>query len=443
VNRKDLFAGVNRRDFLRASLAAGAGLATQWTPGYAASYAGAADTIRVGLIGCGGRGTGAANNCVSSSEGVELVAMGDLFADRLERSKNQLSQRLGDKFKVTPDRSFTGFDAYKQVIASDVDLVILATPPGFRPEHLKAVIDAGKHCFTEKPVAVDPTGIRSVIATADLAKSKNLAIVAGTQRRHDPKYVETMRRIHDGAIGDVVAGQVYWNQGGLWTAERKPEMSDTEWQIRNWLYFTWLSGDHVVEQHVHNIDVANWAMNGPPVRVNGVGGRQVRVGPEYGHIFDHFCVEMEYANGAHVLSMCRQQDGTTPDVREFFIGTKGTSNGENIIRGETNWKYSGAEPNPYEQEHADLIASIRAGTPLNEGRRVAESVLTAIMAREAAYTGQAITFDEALNSELDLTPKNLAFGDLPVAPVALPGVTKLNRPMYGHSYESTSQAGGR
>ncbi|HEX6926966.1 MAG TPA: Gfo/Idh/MocA family oxidoreductase [Longimicrobiaceae bacterium] len=432
---------LTRRDFLRVSAVATAGLATQWSPGYAAAYAGQAETIRVGLIGCGGRGTGAARDCVTSSEGVELVAMGDLFPDRLERSKNQLTRAIGDKFKVTGETSFVGFDAYKQVLATDVDLVILATPPGFRPLHLRAAIDAGKHVFTEKPVAVDPVGVRSVFETSDLAKSKNLAIVAGTQRRHDPKYRETIQRIHDGAIGDIVAGNVYWNQGGLWTAERKPEMSDTEWQIRNWLYFTWLSGDHVVEQHVHNIDVANWVLGGHPIRANGVGGRQVRTGPEYGHIYDHFCVEFEYPNGARITSMCRQQDGTAGYVGEFFIGTRGTSNAADTIRGATAWKYSGEEVNPYQQEHADLIASIRAGQPLNEGRQVAESVLTAIMAREAAYTGQDLTWDQVLNANLKLVPDQVAFGDLPMAPVAMPGVTKLERPMYGHSHEATSQAG--
>jgi predicted dehydrogenase len=276
-----------------------------------------------------------------------------------------------------------------------------------------------------------------------MAASKNLALVAGTQRRHDPKYIETMRRIHAGEIGDVVAGQVYWNQGGLWTAERRPEMSDTEWQVRNWLYFTWSSGDHIVEQHVHNIDVANWAMRGHPVRANGVGGRQVRVGPEYGHIFDHFAIELEYENGGRILSMCRQQDGTEGHVGEYFIGTKGTSNGADTISGETSWKYSGEAVNPYVQEHADLIASIRAGKPLNEGRQVADSVLTAIMAREAAYTGQAITWDDILNADLDLTPDALTFGPMPVAPVALPGVTKLNRPKYAHSFDAPSQAGSR
>jgi myo-inositol 2-dehydrogenase / D-chiro-inositol 1-dehydrogenase len=437
---KDLLTGLTRRDFLRASAAATAGIATQWSPGYAAAYAGQGETIRVGVIGCGGRGTGAARDCVSGAEGVEIVAMGDLFPDRIERATNALTRAIGDKFKVTPDRTFTGFDAYQQVIASDVDLVILATPPGFRPDHLRAAIDAGKHVFTEKPVAVDTVGIRSVIETADLAKSKNLALVAGTQRRHDPSYIETIRRIHAGEIGDVVAGQVYWNQGGLWTAERKPEMTDAEWQIRNWLYFTWLSGDHVVEQHVHNIDVANWVLNAHPVRANGVGGRQVRTGPEYGHIYDHFAIELEYPSGARILSMCRQQDGTEEYVGEHFIGTKGTSNAENTIRGAANWRYAGEEVNPYQQEHTDLIASIRAGTPLNEGRQIAESVLTAIMAREAAYTGQAITWDQVMSANQKLVPDEIAFGPMEIAPVPMPGVTKLERPAFGHAHGATSQA---
>ncbi|MGH7504612.1 MAG: Gfo/Idh/MocA family protein, partial [Longimicrobiales bacterium] len=278
---------------------------------------------------------------------------------------------------------------------------------------------------------------RSVIATADLAKSKNLAIVAGTQRRHDPKYRETIRRIHAGEIGEVLSGQVYWNQGGLWTAERKPEMSDTEWQIRNWLYFTWLSGDHVCEQHIHNIDIANWALGGPPVRANGVGGRQSRVDPSFGHVFDHFCIELEYANGARILSMCRQQDGTTRYVGERFAGTRGSADPSDPnawIRGEQpyRWEVEGEPVNPYVQEHTDLVASIRAGKPLNEGVQVAHSTLTAILAREAAYTGTAITWDEIMASDLDLTPGPPAFGPLPFPPVAQPGLTKLSRPPFGH-----------
>ncbi len=436
--RFNLLSGLSRRDFLKT--AAAAGLAGQLVPGRAHAFAAGSDRIRVGLIGCGGRGTGAAKDCVTGAAGVELVAMGDLFADRVEKSRKQLAENVGDRLKVTNDTAFAGFDAYEKVIDSGVDLVILATPPGFRPLHLEAAIRAGKHVFMEKPVAVDPVGIRSVIASSDLATKKGLAIVAGTQRRHDPKYVETMRRIHDGAIGEVLGGQVYWNQGGLWRAERKPEMSDMEWQVRNWLYFTWLSGDHVVEQHVHNIDVANWALGAHPVRANGVGGRQVRTDPGYGHIFDHFAVELEYPSGARILSMCRQQDGTARHVGEHFTGTKGTSNGQDWIRAAESWKFRGEGVNPYVQEHTDLIASIRAGKPLNEGRQIAESTLSAIMAREAAYTGQVITWEEIMASDLDLVPKRLAFGPLPVAPVPQPGVTKLARSPYAHTTEAAAGA---
>ena len=398
----------------------------------------APDVIRVGLVGCGGRGTGAARDALRGSEGVELVAMGDLFPDRLEACRANLAKLAGEnpafaaKFKVTPERSFTGFDAYQKVIDSGIDLVILASPPGFRPQHLAAAVAAGKHIFTEKPVAVDPAGIRSVIATAELAKQKKLAIVAGTQRRHDLGYRATIQRVHGGAIGEVLGGQVYWNQGGLWHAARKPEWTDTEWQIRNWLYFTWLSGDHVVEQHVHNLDVANWVLGAHPVRAVGVGGRQQRTDPKYGHIFDHFAVDLEYPSGARVLSMCRQIEGSANHIGESFVGTKGRTDAKGTIEGARAWKYQapgpeGRAPNPYVQEHTHLVASIRAGKPLNELRQVAESTLTAIMVREAAYTGQAVTWDEALNAPQELGPPTVAFGPLPVPPVAVPGQTKLQR----------------
>jgi myo-inositol 2-dehydrogenase / D-chiro-inositol 1-dehydrogenase len=437
--------GFSRRAFLRTSAFTAAGVAASRlvVPGYA--YADGVDTIKIGLIGCGGRGTGAAKDAVVGSEGVEIVAMGDLMPDRLRSSREQLAKapELAGKLKVTDATAYTGFDAYQKVLATPgVNLVILATPPAFRPIHLAAAVAAGKHVFMEKPVAVDPTGIRSVIASSDLAASKGLAVVAGTQRRHDPKYIETMRRIHDGAIGEIVGGQVYWNQGGLWRAERTPAMSDMEWQIRNWLYFTWSSGDHIVEQHVHNIDVANWAMNGHPVKANGVGGRQVRTDPGYGQIFDHFAVELEYPNGTKILSMCKQQDGTSTFIGENFVGTKGRSDGAGTIRAAEAWRYrSDTAVNPYEQEHTDLVASIRAGKPLNEGRRIAESVLTAIMAREAAYTGQEITWEQISASDLDLVPKTFAFGPLPVAPVPMPGVTKLSRPPFAHAHTTTTQAG--
>ncbi|CAN5861407.1 Gfo/Idh/MocA family oxidoreductase [soil metagenome] len=432
---------LTRRTFVRAAaltsaaLGAGVSLPTK-LHAFTTRRRESADVIRIGLVGCGGRGTGAARDALRGSERVELVALGDLFPDRLESCRANLAKLAGEnpafgaKYKVTAERTFTGFDAVQKVLDSDIDLVILATPPGFRPMHLAAAVAAGKHIFTEKPVAVDAAGVRSVIATAALAKQKSLAVVAGTQRRHDPGYRETIKRLHDGAIGEITSGQVFWNQGGLWHAARKSEWSDTEWQIRNWLYFTWLSGDHVVEQHIHNIDVANWVMGGHPVKAEGVGGRQQRTAEKYGHIYDHFAVDFEYANGQRVLSMCRQMDGTANHIGESFTGDKGRTDPKGIITsGKKTWMYPAAPPavNPYVQEHTDLVASIRAGKPLNELVRVAETTLTAIMAREAAYTGQVITWDALMASPLSVTPSPIAFGSMPVPPVAMPGQTKLDR----------------
>jgi predicted dehydrogenase len=408
-----------RRDVLKLSAAAAAALLSG---GYA--YAGATDRLRVGLIGCGGRGAGAAEDCLSSSPGVELVAMGDLFKDRLDGARAQLA-KMGSQLQVSDERCFPGWDAYRRVLESGVDLVILATPPGFRPLHLQAAIQAGKHVFMEKPVAVDPTGVRAVLAASEQAEKAGLAIVAGTQRRHQAGYIETIRRIHEGAIGEIVAAQCYWNQGGLWNHARQPQWSDMEWQVRNWLYFCWLSGDHIVEQHVHNLDVVNWALQGHPVKALGMGGRQVRTDPAYGHIYDHFAVEYEYPNGVRVESMCRQIDGTAARVAENIVGTKGTANPANSIRGENRWRFEGQETNPYVQEHADLVRSIREGKPLNEGRRIAESTLTAIMGRMSAYTGQEVTWEQAMESKLSLMPEKLELGPLPVPAVPVPGKTPL------------------
>jgi myo-inositol 2-dehydrogenase/D-chiro-inositol 1-dehydrogenase len=421
---------VSRRTFVQTTAAAAAAIAL---PG--GVRAAGSDVIRVGVVGCGGRGTGAASDCMRGAEGVEIVALGDLVPDRLKQCREQLAKRISQepslaaKYKVTDDRCFTGFDAYQRVIASDIDYVILATPPAFRPTHLAAAVAAGKHIFTEKPVAVDPAGIRSVLATYDVARQKGLGIGAGTQRRHQAEYLATIERLHNGAIGDVLSGQVFWNQGGLWSREKRPDWTDMEWQIRNWLYFTWLSGDHIVEQHVHNIDVANWVLGAHPVKATGVGGRQWRTQPVYGHIYDHFAIDFEYPSGARVLSMCRQIDGTRGNVSEHFLGTKGASNAAGVIAGANawNWEKPEREVSPYVQEHTDLIASIRAGRPINELKQVAESTLSAIMGREAAYTGQEIVWDELLNAQQDLTPPQLAFGPIAVPPVAVPGRTKLNR----------------
>jgi predicted dehydrogenase len=367
---------------------------------------------------------------------VKLVAMGDAFQDRLEGSKAQLlkNPKIAPLIDVTPERSFVGLDAFQKVLAADVNYVILATPPGFRPEHLRAAVTAGKNIFTEKPVAVDGPGIRNVLETYELAKTKNLGIVAGTQRRHGNGYVETMKRIHDGAIGEIRAARCYWNQGGLWNKPRQPEWSDLEWQLRNWLYFTWLSGDHIVEQHIHNLDVINWALQAHPISALGLGGRQVRTGPEYGHIYDHFTIDYEYPSGVHVLSMCRQMPGTDGRVAEDVQGTLGTSATSQdakryIITGKNEWRLAPEQvgTDPYVQEHIDLIASIRKGQPLNELRQVAESTMTAILGRMSAYTGKTVTWDQAIGSQQALVPPSaqLAWGPMPVAPVAEPGKTEL------------------
>ncbi len=384
------------------------------------------DAIRVGLIGCGGRGRGAMQNVAEAADGVQIWALGDAFQDRVDMAKTEAA-KMGSKSAVTDDRCFVGLDAYQKVIGSGANYIILATPPGYRPLHLRAAIEAGKHVFAEKPVGTCPTGIRSVLETAKIAAQRNLGIVVGTQRRHQPPYVETIGRIHDGAIGAITGGHVYWVQGDIWAIPRTPQMSDVEWLIRNWQYFTRMGGDHVVEQHIHNIDVANWVMNAHPVSAMATGGRQARTQPQYGHIYDHFAVEFEYPNGVVVQSMAAQQPGRSGQrVAERFEGTKGWADPSGSIHGPETFRYKGSTPNPYVQEHADLIASIRSGNPLNEGKRIAESTLTAIMARESAYSGQVVTWDQILASTLDLRPDSITWEDkIPVPPVAMPGTYKL------------------
>ncbi|GJQ30009.1 MAG: oxidoreductase [Phycisphaerae bacterium] len=387
------------------------------------------DRLRVGLVGCGGRGTGAARDMLATND-AEIVAIGDVMGERVASCRASLAG-LGDGLNahvhLTDETCFTGWDAYRRVIDSPIDVVMLATPPGFRPAMFEYAVAKGRHVFMEKPVAVDPAGVRKVITAAKLADEKGLKVVAGTQRRHERCYLEAMSRIKAGAIGTVLSAQCYWMQGGLWMHDRKPEWSDTEWQLRNWLYFTWLSGDHIVEQHVHNIDVVNWVL-GNPVRVQtAMGGRQVRTSPAYGHVFDHFGIVYEYANGVVVTSMCQQIDGCQSRVEEVFQGTLGkavTSSGRASITGEHAWKWTGDQRSPYEQEQADLVAAIRSGERLNEGTRIAESTLTAIMGRMSAYTGRPITWEQAWNSELDLTPPALEWGTMPTPEVATPGKTK-------------------
>ncbi|HWC89435.1 MAG TPA: Gfo/Idh/MocA family oxidoreductase, partial [Pirellulales bacterium] len=321
---------------------------------------------------------------------------------------------------------FVGFDAYKQLIATDVDVVLLATSPHFRPMHLKAAVEAGKHAFVEKPVAVDGPGVRSILETVELARQKNLAVVSGLCYRYDLPKRELVKRIHDGAIGDVRAMHVAYNTGTLWHHGRKPEWSEMEYQMRNWLYFTWLSGDFNVEQHIHSLDKAAWIMNDePPLRATGLGGRQVRTGEEYGHIFDHMAVVYEYKNGTRLFSNCRQMAGCSVDVSDHLLGTKGTAEMmQATIDGEQPWKYSGPRPNMYDQEHKELFASIRSGTPINNGTYMARSTMLAIMGRMACYTGQTLTWEQCLNSQENLAPAAYEWGAAPQGIVAKPGLTQ-------------------
>ncbi len=414
---------LDRRTFLGTSIAAGAAVASLQR----SAWAGGEDRVRVGLVGCGGRGTGAIFNAVAASPDVEVTALADLFPDRLNACRTHLDQ-LGDRVRLDESACHVGWDAYQSLCARpDVDLVVLATPPHFRPMMLTEAIAGGKHVFMEKPVAVCPAGVRAVMAAGDDAAEKGLSIVAGTQRRHESCYLDAMRRIRDGDIGDVVAARCYWNQGGLWNRGRQDGWSDMEWQLRNWLYFTWLSGDHIVEQHVHNLDVVNWAMGSHPVSCIGMGGRQSRTQPEYGHCFDHFAIDYEYPGGVHALSMCRQADGSSGKVGEVIQGTKGravTSSGQARFEGGPTWTFGGENPNPYVAEHQNLQASIRGDGPyLNEARRIAASTLTAIMGRMSAYSGRELTWEEALTSPLDLTPPAYTFSAMHVPAVAVPGRT--------------------
>lgn len=420
----------SRREFLKTSTAAAVGGAVVARLGaIPAVYAAGSDEIKVGLIGCGQRGTGAAEDAVTAAPNVKLVAMGDVFKDHLEKSRELLKKAVADKVDVPDERCFVGLDAYEKVIASDVNYIILATPPGFRPLHLKAAVAAGKNVFAEKPVAVDGPGIRTCLEVFEQAKSKGLGVGVGTQRRHQAGYLATLKQIHDGAIGQIVSARAYWNQGPIWVYPRETGWSDLEWQLRNWYYFTWLCGDHIVEQHVHNLDVVNWATKAHPVRAVGLGGRQVRTAPEYGHIYDHFAIDYEYEDGARLMSMCRQIANCQNDVSEALHGTKGFCQvNKYTITGAKSWRFSGkdGENLPYVQEHTDLIASIRAGKPINELKNVTESTLTAIMGRMAAYTGKAVTWEQALNSQEELLPANLDWNmTLPVPPVAMPGQTEL------------------
>ena len=376
--------------------------------------------LKLALVGCGGRGSGAAVHALTADDNVDLVAMADAFADRIETSLMGIQEHFeGEKkIRVKEKNRFVGFDAYKKAI-NLADVVILTTPPGFRPYHFEYAIQNGKHVFMEKPLATDPVGIRKVLDTAKIAKAKKLNVVVGLQRRYQKSYIELKKKIDQGAIGKIRSGQVYWNDAGVWVKKRLAGQTELEYQMRNWYYFNWLCGDHILEQHIHNIDVANWFIGDYPIHAQGMGGRQVRKGKDYGEIFDHHFVEFTYPSGAVISSQCRHIPGTMSRVDEVFQGTKGSleiGKGEiTDLEGRSQYKYPrlGQDPNPYQVEHNLLFKSIREGKVIADAENGAMSTLTAILGRMATYTGKKITLEQAMNSKLQLMPEEVTWDTLP------------------------------
>jgi myo-inositol 2-dehydrogenase/D-chiro-inositol 1-dehydrogenase len=418
----------DRRSFLKTgSLITAASL----LPGLARAQAGDGE-IKVALVGCGGRGTGAASQSLSVP-GTRLVALADAFEDNVENAFTTLSKQHGDRVDVPKERRFHGFDAFKNAIDA-ADLVLLCTPPGFRPAHFEYAVEKGKHAFVEKPVAVDGPGIRKVIEAAKAADAKNLKVVCGMQRHYQNSYLETLEQVKAGAIGDIISAQVYWSGGGVWTRPRQEGMTEMEYQMRNWYYFNWICGDHIVEQHIHNLDVCNWFKGTHPAKANGIGGRTKRIGKDWGEIFDHHYVEYTYADGTIMNSQCKHWNGTWSKVSETIVGTKGTATPGVIkdLAGKTIWRFRGENNNPYQTEHDVLVKHIREDKPVNDAHFTAEATLTAIMGRMATYTGQEITWEQALNSDLDTMPKALAWDADPgpkpgsdgLYPAPIPGETK-------------------
>ena len=417
----------SRRRFLQTSALGAAAVAAGTVP---AVHAAGSDVLKVGLVGCGGRGRGAAVNATRPGNGAVLTAMADLFPEPIELAKKALPKALKDRpgaYQVTDDHCFVGFDAYQKLLETDVDVVILATPPHFRPEHLEACVKAGKHVFCEKPVAVDPTGVRQVLATCQAAEKAGLTIVSGLCWRYDRGVQTTIGQIHDGRIGDVVAIHENYLTGPIWHRGRRPEWSEMEFQCRNWYYFKWLSGDHIVEQFIHSLDKAMWIMHDqPPARAFGLGGRQVRTDPKYGDIYDHFAVCYEWENGTKCYAYTRQMAGTYRNVEDYVTGTRGRAEVLAYrIRGEKGrWRYRGkGDLSMYDAEHVALFEAIRSGKPINNGRYMSYSTLMAIMGREACYTGNVITWNELFKSSQDLRPKAYKWGPGMPVEVPLPGTS--------------------
>jgi predicted dehydrogenase len=418
----------NRRDFIKAGSVAA--LAAAAVP---AVRAAGDDKIKVGLIGCGGRGSGAIRDSLTADKSVIVHSIGDVFEPKVTNLESNLTKQYKDRVDVK-GRAFSGLDSYKQVIDSGADVIILATPPGFRPIHLAYAVEKSKHIFCEKPVAVDAPGIRKCLELVEESKKKNLAIVAGTQRRHQKCYLEVEKRVKNGDIGEIVGGRCAWNGDGIWFNKRQDGESDIEYQLRNWYHFLWLCGDHIVEQHVHNLDVMNWFIGAHPLKAVGMGGRMGGTSArpngdpqEVGHIFDHFAVEFEYPNGVKIASYCRHYPGPT-DVSEMIVGTKGTirtADGQASLNGKP---IPFEDSKPYVQEHKDLIASIKAGGKhVNELQNVTESTMTAIMGRMATYTAvkPTLTWKQALESQEDTMPKDWTLkSEHKVGPTPVPGKTK-------------------
>ena len=394
--------------------------------------------LKAGLIGCGGRGTGAAQDFLNAADNVTVVALGDVFPDRVENARKELKEK--HNIEIAAENCFVGFDAYQKVIDSGVDVVIIATPPLFRPTHFKYATEKGVHSFLEKPIAVDPEGYRMIMATAKQANAKGLCVVTGTQRHHQRAYVESYKKIMEGAIGEITGGVVYWNQSMLWFRERQKDWNDCEYMIKDWVNWKWLSGDHIVEQHVHNIDVFTWFSGLKPVKAVGFGSRQRRI---TGDQYDNFSIDFTMENGIHLHSMCRQIDGCSNDVSEFLQGTKGTwesgggGSGACVIKdlaGNVLWQYDlEAEKaahlqqnNPYVLEHVNWISCIRQGTPIMQAEETAVSNLAAIMGRESAYTGKTVTWDEISAASLNYMPEKLELGpmDMGKYTVPVPGEAK-------------------
>ena len=396
------------------------------------AYAAGSDEIKIALVGCGGRGSGAAAQALSTGKGVKLVAMADAFEDRLVDALKALTVKHADQIDVPKKRQFVGFDGYKHAIEL-ADVILFATPPAFRPIHLRAAVEAGKHSFVEKPVAVDAVGVRHVVESAEMAEKKGLSIVAGTIYRRQSNYMEAIKRIHAGELGKIVGGHEYYMTGPIWVKPRQEGMSDMEYQMRNWYYFTWLSGDHIVEQFVHNIDAYNWIMGAHPVKALATGGRIQRNSEDHGHIYDHFSVEFEYPDEVKIQASCRQFLNTQRHVINRVVCTDGVA----YVNPRESWfqthdnkvthRMEKTDENPFVQEHVDLLNSVRNNKPINEGKQIAYSSMTAILGRESAYTGKELTWDEVYNSDLDLVPKQFEWGDMEFAKVPVPGVTPLAR----------------